>query len=416
MNKPEKFSYRSIFVLGLGFGIISMTWAIYNAYVPLILESLLEGAAFMNTKIGSIMTFDNIAAILLIPFFGALSDRTWTRFGRRMPFLLISIPLAALFFAVIPYVDFSLMALIPVILIMNLAMAAFRAPTIALMPDLTPSHLRSKANGIVNLMGGIGAILFYAGFTQMFKGDSTYNVFPVAAVIMIAVLVLLWIFVKEPREEFEETERRPEGIIRSLINIMSEKEGSTRYLLFAIFMWFIGWNGVETYFTLYGTEIWGLEQAQAASYLQFFSLAFLLMAIPSGIIATSIGRKKTILGGLFGMFIMLSISWFIKVPWPMAAILLGSGGLFWALVNINSFPMVADMAPAAKLGTYTGLYYFFSQLAAISSPPIFGFVMDHTSRMALFPMAAGAYIIALLLMMGVHRGEAAQKPSEIKAS
>ncbi|MDD4658537.1 MAG: MFS transporter, partial [Eubacteriales bacterium] len=103
MNKPYKFSYGKIFVLGLGFGVISLTWAIYNAYVPLILESLLTGTTYLNTTVGIIMTMDNIAAITLIPFIGALSDKTWTRFGRRMPFLMVGMPIAAIFFAAIPY-------------------------------------------------------------------------------------------------------------------------------------------------------------------------------------------------------------------------------------------------------------------------------------------------------------------------
>jgi MFS family permease len=408
MNKPYKFSYGKIFVLGLGFGVISLTWAIYNAYVPLILESLLVGTTYLNTTVGIIMTLDNIAAITLIPFIGALSDKTWTRFGRRMPFLIVGMPIAAIFFAAIPYMATSLWVLIPIIVIMNIAMAAFRAPTIALMPDLTPSPLRSKANGIVNFMGGLGSIIFYGVFTMLFteaKGN-IYTDFPVASIIMIAVLIVLMIFIREPRDQHEQSEKKSEGIFNSLVAVFKEKEASTRLLLAAIFCWFIGWNGVETYFTLYGTEIWGLAKEAAAQYLTYFSLAFLVMAIPSGFIASAIGRKKTIIVGVVGMIIMLGVAYTIGVPWPMAAILLGCGGIFWALVNINSFPMVADMAPAAKLGLYTGLYYFSSQLAAILAPPVFGFVMDHTSRKAMFPMASLAFVLALICISGVRRGEA----------
>ncbi|MDD2283295.1 MAG: MFS transporter [Eubacteriales bacterium] len=408
MDKPYKFSYGKIFVLGLGFGVISLTWAIYNAYVPLILESLLVGTTYLNTTVGIIMTMDNIAAITLIPFIGALSDKTWTRFGRRMPFLMFGIPIAAVFFAAIPYMATSLWVLIPIIVIMNIAMAAFRAPTIALMPDLTPSHLRSKANGIVNFMGGLGSIVFYGVFTMLFTEEkgNIYTDFPVASIVMIVVLIILMIFIREPREQLEQSDKKSEGIFSSLMKVFKEKEASTRLLLAAIFCWFIGWNGVETYFTLYGTEIWELTKEAAAQYLTYFSLAFLLMAIPSGFIASAIGRKKTIIVGVVGMGIMLAVAYTIGVPWPMAAILLGCGGIFWALVNINSFPMVADMAPAAKLGLYTGLYYFSSQLAAILAPPVFGFVMDYTSRKAMFPMASLAFVLALICISGVRRGEA----------
>ena len=397
------FSYAKIFFLGLGFLVITLTWSIYNAYVPPILERLLTHLPYTDTAVGFIMTFDNIAAILLIPWFGAMSDRTWTRFGRRMPYLLISIPVAALFFAAIPIASYTLVTVIPVIIIMNIAMAAFRAPTIALMPDLTPSEHRSKANGVVNLMGGTGALLFYFGFTTIMGAETA---FVVAGGIMVLVLLILWRTIREPRDQFEEAESRPTGVIRSLFDIMREKEGSTRYLLFAIFMWFIGWNGVETFFTLYGMDKWGIGESQAAFYLGFFSLSFLLMAIPSGFIATRLGRKKTILGGLVGMCLMLG-SFYFATPIVLAIGLLISGGVFWALININSYPMVTDMAPTQKLGTYTGLYYFFSMLAAIVAPPIFGVVMDVLrTRMVLFPMAAVAYLAALLLMARVSRGEA----------
>lgn len=407
----KSFSYFKIVVLGLGFLIITLTWSIYNAYVPPILERLLSHLPYTDTAVGFIMTFDNIAAILLIPFFGAMSDQTWTRFGRRMPFLLISVPLAAFFFALIPYVDASMVVLIPVIIVMNIAMAAYRAPAIALMPDLTPSVHRSKANGIVNLMGGTGALLFYFVFTRI-MGVKT--AFIAAAAIMIVVLAVLLAVIREPRDQFEETEKRPGGIISSLLTILREKQNPTRFLFFAIFMWFIGWNGVETFFTLYGMDKWGIDEPQAAFYLGFFSLAFLLMAIPSGFIATAFGRKKTILAGLVGMSLMLG-SFYFATPIVLAIGLLISGGVFWALININSYPMVSDMSPTGKLGTYTGLYYFFSMLAAIIAPPIFGWVMDLLgTRMALFPMAAIAYLAALFLMTRVYGGEA-KKEGEMAA-
>ncbi len=399
----KPFNYLKIVILGLGFLIITLTWSIYNAYVPPILERLLTHLPYTDTAVGFIMTFDNIAAILLIPFFGALSDRTWTRFGRRMPYLLVSVPVAALFFSLIPYAGASLAVLIPVIIVMNIAMAALRAPAIALMPDLTPSIYRSKANGIVNLMGGLGALLFFFIFTRLLSVNAAFTV---AAVIMIAVLAILQAAIREPRDQFEESEKSPGGIVSSLLEILREKGSTTRYLLYAIFFWFIGWNGVETFFTLYGMDKWAIDESRAAFYLGFFSLSFLLMAIPSGFIATALGRKKTIVAGLVGMCLMLG-SFYFATPIVLAIALLVLGGVFWALININSYPMVSDMSPVAKLGTYTGLYYFFSMLAAIIAPPIFGWVMDlFGTRMVLFPMAALAYLVALFMMSRVTGGEA----------
>jgi maltose/moltooligosaccharide transporter len=397
------FSYPKTVVLGLGFLIITLSWSIYNAYVPPILERLLAHLPYTDTAVGFIMTFDNIVAILLIPWFGAMSDRTWTRFGRRMPYLLVSIPVAAVFFTLIPFSASSLITLIPVIIIMNIAMAAFRAPAIALMPDLTPSEHRSKANGIINLMGGLGALIFYFGFTTIMGVEAA---FVAAGAIMIFIMALLLTVIREPREQFETAGQRPGGIVMSLFAVLKGEERSTRFIFFAIFMWFIGWNGVETFFTLYGMDKWGIDETQAAFYLGFFSLAFLLMAVPSGFIATNVGRKRTVLAGLAGMTMMLG-SFYFATPIILAAGLLISGGVFWALININSYPMVSDMSPAGKLGTYTGLYYFFSMLAAIIAPPVFGAIMDLLgTRMALFPMASAAFLAALFLMSRVEGGEA----------
>ena|SRR5690554_1163622 len=407
-----KFSYKKIFVLGLGFGVISLTWAIYDAYVPMILQSYLvdmPNVKYIDTTINAIMTFDNIFAISLIPFIGALSDKTWTRFGRRMPYLLVGIPIGALFFAAIPYIDFSFWALIVVILIMNFAMALFRGPTIALMPDLTPSHLRSKANGIVNFMGGVGAITFYGLFTKLFTENqgNIYAAFPVTGVIMIIVLLILLVSIRETKDQFIQSDKKSDGIFKTLISLFKEKKTSTYFLLGAIFLWFFGWHGITANFSRYGETIWNVSEDISSGYLMFFSATLIIMSIPSGIIASKFGRKKTILTGLIGMFLMLSVAQFIGAdPMPMIVILLAIGGAFWALININSFPMVADMAPAAKLGLYTGLYYFSSQLAAIISPPIFGIVMDLTSRRAMFPMAALAFACALVMMIFVRRGEA----------
>jgi len=134
-----KLDYRKTFVLGLGFLGITLSWSVYNSYVPIFLAELLKDNVYRTTLVGFIMTLDNIAAITLQPYFGAKSDTTWTRFGRRIPYLLVGVPVAAVAFALIPYARFSMVSIIIVVGIMNLAMTVFRAPTVALMPDMTPS-------------------------------------------------------------------------------------------------------------------------------------------------------------------------------------------------------------------------------------------------------------------------------------
>jgi len=152
-----KINYSRLFVLGLGFMSISLTWALYNSYVPVFLDAALPAMAFKGLAIGFIMTLDNIASITLQPFFSAMSDSTWGRYGRRMPYLMAGIPVAAVAVTLIPLLRDNMTLMIASIVIMNVSMAVFRAPTVALMPDITPREQRSKANGVINLMGAWAA-------------------------------------------------------------------------------------------------------------------------------------------------------------------------------------------------------------------------------------------------------------------
>ena len=404
-----RLNYLRTFVLGLGFFGISLSWSIYNSYVPIFLSDLLKDVAYRTTLVGIIMTFDNIAAITLQPYFGALSDRTWTRVGRRMPFLLAGVPVAAVFFALIPLTRFTLAAMIPVIIVMNVAMTAFRAPTVALMPDITPSPLRSKANGIINFMGGLGALLAFFVFSQLFKVDPDLP-FVVTSALMVVVLLVLLKTIREPRDADGAAnagggKEESVGIVQAMGEVLANRDKSALCLLLAIFFWFVGWSGVEALFTLYGVEVWGMTPAAASFVLGFFSLSFLVFAIPSGFIATAIGRRRTILAGIVGLSLMLLAMRFARPGMTLTALLL-VGGVAWALININSYPMVVDMTTTAKIGAYTGLYYFFSALAAIVAPPVFGWFMDVLGRQVLFICAFVSFAAAFALMLGVKRGEA----------
>jgi len=392
-----RLNYKNTFLLGFGFFCISIVWPLYNAFVPVFISKYISSAML----IGFVMTFDNIAAITLQPFFGALSDRTWSKRGRRMPYLMVGIPLSAAFFSLIPY-EFSLISLIIFAMGFNIMMSIYRAPTVALMPDLTPSQHRSKANGIINLMGGVGAVL------ALFVGPMLYDMnrvypFAAAAVLMIIALFILIKTIREPEkpaiEDKEET-----GILKAFYEILTSKDKSALLLLIAIFLWFVAYQGVEALFTLYGLKYLGLKESASAFLLSFFSLTFLLFAIPSGFIATRIGRRKTIMAGIVGLIAVFMLITFFKDT-TYIAILLGIGGIFWALININSYPMVVEMTTENKIGAYTGLYYFFSSLAAISGPPLLGFIIDFVGYGALFIISVSFLLLALLTMMFVRKGE-----------
>ena len=413
-----QFHYGKLFILGLGFLVITLTWSIYNAYVPVFLGELLGDAPYRTALIGAIMTFDNIAAVTLQPYVGALSDRTWTRIGRRMPFLAAGIPVAAVFFGLIPLVRRSLAWMLGSLVVMNVAMATFRAPAVALMPDITPSPLRSKANGIINFMGGLGALVALFGFSSLYRIDPALP-FVATSALMLVVLAILLRTIREPRPTEEPAGGAPPaageaggGILRALAEVRRDPDRSTLHLLLAIFCWFIGWSGVEALFTLYGVEVWGMQPADASFVLGFFPLAFLVFSIPSGIIATAVGRRRTILLGLAGLTAMMLVMAGVGPGVGLRVALLGAG-LSWALVNINSYPMVVDATTPSRVGAYTGLYYLFSTLAAIVAPPVFGWLMDTLGRGVMFPAAAAAMAVAFGLMLRVRRGEAA--PAEVAA-
>lgn len=395
-----KLDYKKTFVLGLGFFSASIIWPIYNNYVPIMLESYVQSGVL----IGAIMTIDNLFAVIFQPLFGALSDKTNTRYGRRMPYLLVGVPLAAIFCALIPSAT-SLMALMSFIIIMNFAMSIYRAPTVALMPDVTPSPLRSKANGVINFMGGLAAVMAYGLGGLLYKRDQAYP-FYMASVVMVLALIVLYMFIQEPEQT--EVEKAEEEGQRAKAKDVAQNR-SLILLLFAIFFWFTGFNVVETFFSLYGQHILGIDPSDSSLILTTFSLTFLVFAIPAGLIGSKIGRKKTILIGIVGiLFVFIPLIFTENIL--LITILLIVGGVFWACININSYPMVVEMAGKGKTGAYTGYYYFFSSSAAIISPILFGWVKDIVgSYEPLFIYSCICFIAALMCMLFVRHGDAVKE-------
>lgn len=394
-----KLDYKKTLLIGLAFFSASMVWPIYNSYVPVFLEKYLS-STFL---IGIIMTFDNVFAVVFQPIFGALSDKVNTRYGRRMPFLLVGVPLGAIFFSLIPF-EFNLISLMTFIILMNFSMSIYRAPAVALMPDLTPPPLRSKANGVINLMGGIAAVIAFGAGGALYKIDRHYPFF-MASIIMVIAVILLYAFVKEPKNINKESEAKDKDYAPVDKSTLQGQFMSLIFLLLAIFFWFTGYQAVEAFFSLYGKYILGINEGDASILLMFFSASFVIFAIPAGIIATKFGRKRTIITGIIGLLIIFTALTMIRSV-PVIRILLIIGGLMWGAINVNSYPMVVEMASNDGIGKYTGYYYFFSSMAAIVSPALFGWIRDLTnSYQPLFVYGAVSYLFALFFMMLVKHGE-----------
>lgn len=404
-NQKEKLNYGKTFLIGFGFFASSLLWSIYNSFVPLILADFLESTAL----IGTIMTIDNFFGVIFQPLFGSLSDRTHTPIGKRMPYILIGAPLCGLLFALIPKMP-SLVLLMAVVILFNFLMSVWRSPMIALMPDLTPHKLRSKANGIINLMGGLASIIAFLIGGKIANAYGRGATFLMGSVVMIIAVIVLVFFVKEHKTAPAEVsgEQKREGTLSSFKRLPADVRRSLLALLLAIFFWFSAFNAVETFFTSFATSELGLSDGSAAMLLAFFSVSFVLFAVPAGIIGGKIGRKKAILTGLFGMVAVFTPLFLVNDLTVFRVILL-IGGFFWAMININSLPMVLEMANDQEIGTFTGYYYFFSFSAAIVSPILFGFIRDITKNYnTLFIYAPAFFLLALISIVFVRHGEAAR--------
>ncbi|HBX71232.1 MAG TPA: MFS transporter [Chloroflexi bacterium] len=410
-----KFNYGKIFLLGIGFFGVSVIWGIYNAFVPIFLSEKFGLAAGW---IGFFMTLDNIAALLIQPPVGAWSDKLRTPIGRRMPFILIGAPLGALAFGVIPLVS-VLPLFVACTSTLLLSMALWRTPVVALMPDITPSQYRSQANGIVNFMGGVGAIVSFLGGSALYKLNPAFPFWLGSALVILSAL-LVFIFIREPKDYAESPEETP-GMLASLKEVMQDADKSAIRLLLAIFFWFLGYTAIEAFFTLYSVKHLGLSEADGAGLLGHLSLFFVLFALVAGFIGSRIGRRVSISIGLVLLSILIAWMYFMspatlitplaKIPVlgtvRVISLFLMGAGISWALININSLPMVVDMVDLARVGTFTGLYYLFSTLSAIAGPNINGLIIqfsgnNYNSIMLTAPIFM---VFALILMRGVRRGE-----------
>lgn len=412
-----KFNYGKIFLLGFGFFGVSVIWTVYNAFVPLFLANKFNLSPIF---IGFFMTLDNIAALFIQPPVGAWSDKLRTPIGRRMPFILIGAPIGALAFGLIPVA-----AVLPLFVACTstllLSMAFWRTPVVALMPDITPSQFRSQANGVINLMGGIGTIIASLAGSALYEINVAFP-FWMGSTLVIVAAILVFIFIKEPKE-YADAEKEPD-MFGSLRELMQDEDKSGLRILFAIFFWFLAYTGIEAFLTLYATKYVGIPEGDAGRLVGHLGLLFVLFALPAGIIGSRIGRRITISTGIilmgaliFGLFILppATLSTLItKLPMlgniRVISLLLMPAGIAWALININSLPMVVDLTTLSRVGTFTGLYYLFSTLSAIVGPNLNGLLVQlsgdkYNTTMLISPLFL---VIALILMLGVKKGEAVE--------
>jgi MFS family permease len=431
MIEEQKFSLSKTFLLGSGFFAVMVAWSVYNSFVPLFLANRFK---LDPATIGFFMTLDNIAALILQPVIGSWSDRTRTKIGRRLPFMLVGAPIAALAFVfapmvAIPILDIPVEARLPLFVACTmtfmLAMAIWRTPVVAFMPDVTPSKYRSQANGVINFMGGIGSIIAFLVGGKLYEINNAYP-FWLAAILVLVGVLLVFAFVREPKIYEENPNLEKPNLWRSLRKIFQEKQHNAIRIFMAIFFWFVAMNAIETFITLYANQSLGMSESRSVSLMTLNSLAFVLMALPAGIIGGKIGRKRTISIGLVVMILVMTSIFLIPAQTlvrevfslpilgavPVVGLMLVIAGLGWALININSLPVVVDLTDAAQIGTFTGLYYLFSTMAAIVGPNINGWIVKLTGNnySSIFIIGPIFMIAALVMILGLRSGEADSTP------
>ncbi len=421
-----KLNTKRTILTGLAFLSICAFWQMYDNVVPIILT---ETFHLNETWSGAIMAVDNLLALFLLPFFGTLSDKCRSPMGKRMPFILFGTASAAVLMNILPRIDNSyyaapaqgkMLAFVATLGLLLIAMGTYRSPAVALMPDLTPKPLRSKANAIINLMGAIGGVLYLILASVLYSGKRVgglehvdYSLlFAVVSGIMILAVAVLKLTINEnkmrvadqPEEKAEAAATQPDG------RMAPEVKRSLGFLLCSICLWFVGYNAITTWFTTYASRVWDMALGDSSLCLTVATVGAILSYIPVGNVATKVGRKKTISFGV----VLLSSCFFMGFVFsklldgfsPILYVLFAMVGLAWASINVNSLPMVVEMCSGKDIGKFTGYYYTFSMSAQSITPILAGWIMNNFGYQWLFPYAAFFVACAFFTMRMVRHGDA----------
>ena len=427
-----KLNNKRTILVGLAFLSICAFWQMYDNVIPLILTKTFS----MNeTFSGAIMAADNILALFLLPFFGTLSDRTSTKIGKRMPFILFGTGCAIILLNLLPMLDnsyaaqpspFKTASFVIVLGLLLFSMGVYRSPAVALMPDVTPKPLRSRANAIINLMGAVGGILYLAVAAVLYPNSRIQGLthvnyqplFLVVSAIMFVSVGILFLTIREPKltEQNRALEREhPEWNLAT-----SDESGnevlpravrrSLGFLLASIALWFIGYNGITTWFTTYVDQVMGQGLGGASKCLLIATGGAILSYIPIGALAAKVGRRRTIQCGIILLTVCFALGYVLTTRFHSINIIMfivfALVGLAWAAINVNSLPMVVEMCKGSDIGKFTGYYYTASMAAQVVTPILAGTLMRNIDYRILFPYASLFVALSFVTMLFVRHGDA----------
>ena len=428
-----KLNNKRTVLVGLAFLSICAFWQMYDSVIPLILTKTFH---LNETYSGAIMAADNILALFLLPLFGTLSDRTNTKLGKRTPYILLGTAAAVVILNILPLLDNSfyaapstgkMAAFVICLGILLVAMGTYRSPAVALMPDVTPKPLRSRANAIINLMGAVGGIIYLAIAAVLYPNSKVlgldhvnYQVLFIAvSAIMLIAVGIMFATIREPQLTAENQALEAEHPEWNLAEddgsgnevLPADVKKSLYFLLASIALWFIGYNGITTWFTTYVDKVMGQGLGGASTCLLIATAGAIVSYIPIGSLASKIGRKKTIQIGIVILAACFLSGFFLTTAFheinAVMFIVFALVGFAWAAINVNSLPMVVEMCRGSDIGKFTGYYYTASMAAQVVTPILAGMLMRNISYKILFPYAALFVALSFVTMLSVRHGDAA---------
>ena len=424
-----KLNYKRTLLVGFAFLSICAFWQLYDNVIPLILKNTFH---MKDSLVGVVMAMDNVLALFLLPFFGKLSDKCHTKLGRRTPFILGGTAAAVILMNILPYADNHeklLLFVIPLGLLL-IAMGTYRSPAVALMPDVTPKPLRSKANAIINLMGALGGVftlgvtglLVHAGATG--RNDYTMLFLAVSLLMAIAVIVLV-LTVRENKlaaevaametdgeKEAEAEEKKESG--KAFGELAPDVRRSLWLILFSVAFWFMGYNAVTSAFTRYMQVQWGYDIKAASLCLMVATVGAVLSYLPVGILSSKFGRKKLIQAGVILLAVCFATAGLFTAFHPAVYVVFALVGVAWAMINVNSYPMVVEISKSGDVGKYTGYYYTFSMAAQIITPILSGLLLEHVGYQTLMPYATVMVAISFVTISLARHGDNKPEPPKSK--
>ena len=421
-----KLNYKRTLLVGMAFLSICAFWQLYDNVIPLILKNTFH---MRDDVAGVIMALDNILALFLLPFFGKLSDGCKTRLGKRMPFILGGTAAAVALMNLLPVADraVSLPFFIGVLALLLVAMGTYRSPAVALMPDVTPKPLRSKGNAIINLMGALGGV-FTLGVTGFLvskgeNGRNDYTLLFLAVSLLMAVSVLVLLLTIRENKLAAETEKinqelggeeeKPQGQggFRSLPRDMRR---SLALILASVSLWFMGYNAVTTAFTKYVSVQWNYDIGSASRCLMVATVGAVLSYLPVGMLSSRFGRKRLIQAGVVLLAACFAVAGVFHTFHWAAYVVFALVGVAWAMINVNSYPMVVEIARGSDVGKFTGYYYTFSMAAQIVTPILSGWLLEHVGYHTLMPYAAIMVALSFVTISLTRHGDSKPQPPKSK--